>query len=156
MKWNKTELEKLKIDIAKTFGNYPLSKEEIIKVEETLDVKFPPLFRELNFVCSYEYSNLFSFFNFGGHGVNSVISSTLGIRERYNKAQHNVVLYLDDGGIILLDTSDINARVIWCSIYDLESYLEGQLLKHDFNMFETFADFFKFLLDEEEKSREGN
>jgi hypothetical protein len=153
MKWNNDNMDVLKAHIEEFFGNHPLKSEEIIAVEKALDVKLPKLFKELNSICSYEYASLFSFFNFGRSDANSVISATLGIREKYTNSQNNIVLYLDDAGIVLLNTSDKNAKVIWCSVYDLDNYFSEQPLAQECQLFNTFADFFKFLLDEEEKMR---
>jgi hypothetical protein len=54
---------------------------------------------------------------------------------------------------VFLNISDINVKVIWCSVYDLENYFSGQKLSLEYDVYPTFADFFKFLLDEEEKMR---
>lgn len=153
MEWNEHNLNNLKVRIKKVLGNHPLKIGEINSVEKALNITLPELFKELNSVCSYEYAILFSFFNFGRSDANSVISATLGIRQNYHNSQNDIVLYLDDAGIVLLNISDINAKVIWCSVYDLENYFSGEPLTQDYDLFPTFSDFFKFLLDEEEKMR---
>jgi hypothetical protein len=130
-----------------------LTEREYKMVEESLDLKLPIGFKDLNRAVSYEYSKIFSFLYFGDFSSDGLIQTTLGVRKRYPKLDKYVVLYLDDAGIILLDTKDEDGRVIWCSVYDLENLSEEKALEHNPIIFSTFAAFFEYLLDEEEKMR---
>ncbi len=138
--------------IEKMFGNHPITAEEISAVESTLKIKFPDIFVRLNKVCSYEYSNLVGFLNFRRKGTYSLINDTLGVRKYYEgNSEKFVVLYSDDAGIFLLNTGDEKASVMWCSIYDIENVFNDRPLEYDYDFFPTFADFFTYLLDQEEE-----
>jgi hypothetical protein len=150
----KMNLKKLQQQIQLSLGNHPLSEVDYKRVESELDIKLPETFKELNAVCSYEYCKFVSFFNFGSNLTESVIAATLGVRDRFANSDNNIVLYLDEAGIILLDATSIEGTVIWCSIYDLENYFSKEKMQYEYKIFPTFSDFFQFLLDEEEKSRE--
>lgn len=146
-------LENLKKEIKEKLGVNPITSKEIQNVEKNLSIELPKLFKELNAICSYEYSNWGSFLNFGSNSNESVISATSGIRERYPNLNQDIVLYLDDAGIVLMNTTSDDGRVTWCSIYDLENYINKGEMQYGYDFFPTFPDFFKYLLDEEEKSR---
>lgn len=135
------------------FGNHPIRNEEIQRVEKNLDVALPQDFIDLNKISSYECSNLVGFFNFGDEGPDSVIAATLGLRESYSDCTKYLALYLDDAGIILMNIEDMNASVIWCSIYDLDNLFNQKEMCYKYRLFNSFADFFAYLLDEEEKKR---
>jgi hypothetical protein len=145
-------IEQLEKRIISDFGVRPLSTERIHEVEQALNIKFPELFIRLNELCSYEHSN-FGFFYFGGDDIDSVIETTLGVRENYENSENFAVLYLDDAGIVLLNVADENASVTWCSVYDMENVFNNTPLSANHQFFPTFADFFNYLLDEEEAER---
>ncbi len=145
-------IENINKKIKDIFGNHPILDEEISAVESALNVKFPDIFVDLNKYCSYEYSHLVGFFNFGMKDQESVIGETLGVRKYYGgNSEKFVVLYSDDAGIFLLNMGDEKASVIWCSIYDIENVFNDQPLEYDYDFFPTFADFFTYLLDQEEE-----
>ncbi len=139
--------------IIKILGNHSLKNEEINNVENSLNIKFSDIFLKLNKLCSYEYAHTFSFFNFGKNGPDSVIETTLGIRENYQNSENFIVLYLDGAGIVLLNVADEKSPVIWCSVYDIENVFNNLPLTAKHQFFPTFADFFTYLLDEEEEMR---
>jgi hypothetical protein len=141
--------------IEKVLGRHPLTQEEISSVENDLKVRFPEIFVKLNKRCSYEYAG-FDFFNFRKKGTYSLVTETLAIRKTYDGDSNKfVVLYTDDAGIVILNTEDENASVMWCSIYDIENVFNNLPLEHSYEFFPTFADFFTYLLDEEEAEGSG-
>jgi hypothetical protein len=141
--------EQLKERIKKTFGEHPLKDDEISNVEDALSVKLPQDFIEINKVCSYEYSNVLSFLNFGGTGV---IENTLGVWSYFNCPHEFIMLYDDGSGVILMDVKN-NTGVIYASIEDTESIVFRKELSYKHDLFPTFSDFFLYLLDEEEKRK---
>lgn len=148
-------LELLKNRIRATLGLHPITEQEIQTVAASLEIEFSKEFLELNKICSYEYSTFINFFNFGSTDDYGVIGSTLGLRKGFQNVGKYVNLYSDDAGIILMNCSDQKCPVIWCSIYDLENLFNGKKLELKNDYFQTFTDFFVFLLDEEEKKRKN-
>lgn len=145
-------LTDIKIDILKKLKGNPISLDEFIYIEKELDIKLPSLFRELNSLCSYEYTHSFAFFNFGAKGEYGVSHMTKTLWTLYPSDKKYLHLYSDDAGILLMDLNE-QASVMWCSIYDLENYLYDKPMSMKYDFFPTFTDFFSYLLDEEEKER---
>lgn len=144
-------LNQLKERAKANFGKHPLTDEEIQNVEQRLEIKLPQDFIELNKVCSYEYSNIFSFLNFSGTGVTE---GTLGLWS-YFKCPHEFIILYDDGtGVILLDVKG-NSGVIYASIEDTENIVFREKLNYKHSFFPTFSDFYSYLLDEAEKKQKN-
>ncbi|MBP9828839.1 MAG: SMI1/KNR4 family protein [Proteobacteria bacterium] len=132
-----------------SFGKYPLTDKEIQNVEKILGLKLPQDFIEINKVCSYEYSNVFSFLNFSGTGVTE---GTLGLWSYFQCPHEFIILYDDGSGVILMDTKN-SSSVTYASIEDTENIVFRKKLNYQHSFFSTFADFYVYLLDEEEKKR---
>ena len=107
-------------------------------------------FIEINKVCSYEYSNILSFLNFGRFDNEGVIKSTLELWS-YFKCPHEFIMLYDDGtGVILMDVKG-NSGVIYASIEDTENIVFRQKLNYTHSSFSTFSDFYSYLIDKAEK-----
>lgn len=143
--------QQLKKRIRSALGEHPLTDQEISNVEEALSVKLSKEFIELNKVCSYEYNNVLSFLNFGGYGHNSVIESTLGVWAYFNCPHDFIILYDDGSGVVFMDVKS-NSGIVYASIEDTENIVFRKKLNYQHDLFLTFADFYIYLLDEEEKS----
>ena len=68
-----------------------------------------------------------------------------------------IVLKESDESFIVLETQDSPNKpspVLWIGTSDVYNLIEGKQLIDNPLIFPTFTDFFKFLLDEEEKMRE--
>jgi len=126
-----------------------VSEEMINKIQESLSVEFPRDFYEIA-----------SFYGGGGLGAIDVhcfehtsddvniVDETIKLRECVDVPQNFVVLAELDESIIFMDTENLPA-IIWCGFEDIH-----QLNKREFStkptVWNTFADFFKQLLDDEE------
>lgn len=143
----------LKERIAKLIQGFPISAMEFKIVEENLKIKLPHDFIELNSVKSYEFNTLFSFLNFGDIGENSVIKFTEEMWNFFGGDKNFIMLFNDGTSVILMHTNG-NSNTIRVAVEDVENVLNGSILKYKHTIFPTFADFFEYLLDEEEKLRE--
>jgi hypothetical protein len=139
--------------VQKIEANIVLTQNEISNVERKLNIILPNNFKELCHNCSYEIFNFSEFYNFGSESTYSVITQTLGWRKSIN-LPHNYLVLGDDGtSAILMKIEGNESSVIWCSLEDVLNICKGLPMKYDPTVFPTFTDFYEFLLDEEEKSR---
>lgn len=155
---NQGRLAKI-LDRAKSYNiSQPLSLEEINNIEKELEICLPNDFKQLCSKYSYEYFGNFSYYNFLPDTKYSVKNETLDFRS-YLKLPHDyIVLAQGDVDILLLKTptSDNISFVIWCDHEDLDNICKGGSFQYNPTIFPSFADFFEFLLDEEEKARTEN
>lgn len=132
-------------------GTVKITYDKIGNVEKQLNITLPKDFKEICINCSYESFYLYSLFNF----ETEVIRETLEIRKEYHLPNNYLILDQDDPGPILMKiTSNGNAEVIMCSYRDFLNICDGKPYEENPIIFPTFADFYSFLLDEEEKMRE--
>jgi hypothetical protein len=135
-------------------GAHSISYEEIKNVESKLNLHFSDVFKQIITNCSYEYFSNFHFLNFGSEDNESVISATLGAYSYFNYSGNYIVLYKDDAGILLMtNISKDGENIYWCAIEDCENVIKKEPLQYHSKFFPSFADFFEYLLDEEEKLR---
>ncbi len=132
-----------------------LTEIDIQFVEKELGVILSPAFRKLNAIFRYDYSSAFEFLNFQTKTEYSVIGETLKLRQFCNLPTNYVVLAIqDDVTAVLLETAsgaNKENKVFFCTIYDLQNVYENGEMVEDTRIFPTFTDFFRYLLDEEEK-----
>lgn len=126
--------------------------DSIKNVEKKLDILFPEDFKILCTFYGYDFFRYTAFFNF--EMEEGVINETLSLRKEYNLPNNYLLLDQDEPGPILMKiTSNDNAEVIMCSYGDFLNICGGKPYAEDPMIFPTFADFYEFLLDEEEKMR---
>lgn len=127
----------------------PITKEDIVLLENQLNVVLPNDFKKICAVCSYEFIS-YIFHNF----PEDVILETIALRERYNLPHEYIVLEsTQDPGPILLKTESIDrCQVILCSHYDFRNICSRKPCNENPTIFISFTDFYEFLLDAEEKA----
>jgi hypothetical protein len=109
-------------------------------------------FITLNNFCRCDFFRSFEFYNF--ENEEGVIEETLGLRQTWGLPNNYLVLAMDDAGPTLLKiNSPENSEVILCSYYDLENICAGKTFEENPIIYNSFTDFYEFLLDEEEKRR---
>ena len=127
-----------------------VSKEDLDKIENELQIKLPSDFREISGFYSGGivggidiHSFLFSEPNF--------ISETIRIREAVGLPNRFIVIAEEAESIIVMDTEK-KPSIMW-----LDSVEVTKLEMQDFiskpDVWEDFSDFFNYLLDEEEEER---
>lgn len=129
-----------------------LSITEIKHLENRLKVIIPDDFKYINTRYHYEYINFCEFRNFANTGVGSVTYETNYYRREYNLLNCYLVLFSDSVSFLIFKTiSNEKSNVIWCSYNDFFNLCEGKPFEYNPTIFQSFTDFFEFLLDEEEK-----
>ena len=147
--------ETLKSKMIRMENISPISEEEFIQVEKTLNINLPTLFKELNKVCSYEFIPTIDWPHFSDLlDPGGVVNVNKRLYDLYPGAKNYLTLYSDDAGIILMDLTKEEGSIIWCSIYDAERVFNGLEPEPPYDKFATFGDFFSYLLDEVEAERE--
>ncbi len=138
---------------------FPLNDEQIEHVEKSLNVILPEDFKILCKHCSYESFSFFENHTFRNNNINNVMyNSEVIFRTRDDRKilnlPHEYILLSgnDDGGALILKTiDDKNSQVIWCDSEDFYNVCGGRPLEYKPTIFESFTDFYEFLLDEEER-----
>lgn len=123
----------------------------IRKVESELHLKLSQDFKILCKFYRYDTFLFFDFYNLTSEG--GVIGTTKAWRENIN-LPHNYLVLSDDGtSSVLMKIEDDKSSVIWCSLEDVLNICDNLPMQYNPTIFPTFADFYSFLLDEEEKIR---
>lgn len=124
-----------------------LTEKDIHLVEDKLGVKFPDDFKNLSFFCSYEFFNIFDTYSF----PSGVINETINWRISANLPSDYVVLSENGTSAVLMKLENEGSTVIYCSLEDAGNLCEGKRMEYKPTIFPSFADFFEYLLEEEEK-----
>lgn len=123
------------------------------KLSKQLGVSFSKEFIEISSQVSFEYFGSFSWFNSDQTGHYSIIGETQDLRTERGLPNNILGLTEDDASLWFMECLGDHEEVYGIAIEDGENFCEGIPLQYDYDFFPTFADFFKYLLDEEEKSR---
>lgn len=123
------------------------------KISELLGVSFSNEFKAINDVARFDYLDTLEWHNSDQTGDYSMIGDTLFLREEYN-LPNNVVAIANQGeSILFMKCLGDHEEVYWIDNVDIERFCNGEPLEAWNKVFPTFIDFFKYLLDEEERSR---
>ena len=148
-------LDKKKCDVlvnkAKTLNKAPiLSAQKISQLEQKLQVILPNDFKYINNQYDYEYICYFDFYSFPIGNT----EETLFYRNKHKLGNNYIVLFWDGAFFVILYTiSSEKSQVIWCNSPDFFNLCDGKPMEYKPTIFQSFTDFFEFLLDEEEKSQ---
>jgi hypothetical protein len=149
---------KLKEKYLSLYTEKEFDKNNILDIENTLNVILPNDLKKIAEYCN-RFDNignmdLFSFDRLVD-GWN-IIEKTEFFRTSINLPHEYIVLQEGNESFIVLETqvSENNqAPVIWCGITDAYNLASRNPLIDNPRIFATFADFFTYLLDEEETER---
>ena len=151
------KIEEIKQKYLELYPNCGMTEENIDKIEDKLDIKLPYSFKEiLNFYDGYYSINNNSFFSFDPNEEGwNVVDKNLYYRNCDLKLPKRFLIIKEgDEDVIVLDLANENGQVYWISSQDVYNLVNGDSLTDNPTIFPTFADFFEYLLDEEEKLRE--
>ncbi len=123
------------------------------KISKILGVSFSKEFIEISSQVGFDYLSPISWLNSDQTEDNSMIDETLLLKESNNLPIDCVVLANLGGSIILMKCLGAQEEIYWISTQDVENFCKGAPLRCGYDFFPTFSDFFKYLLDEAEKSR---
>jgi hypothetical protein len=141
------------IERAKTLRKRPpLSMEEIKIASNELAVCFSKNFVDFSLLYRYDYLDVFEWRSF----PIGIVSDTLDLRKKGLPHRYVLLADEDDAGSVFLETQDSPEKpspVIWCAMEDVYNLCEGKGCKYDATIWPTFADFFEYLVDREEKEQ---
>ena len=125
-----------------------IQKDIIESVELKLNVILPNDFKDICTICSYEFLSAFETYSF----PEGVISVTEDWRQKVQLPQDYIVLGEDGTSARLIKTENKKqSSVIWCSLEDVLNLCTKKPLKYEYEVFKSFMDYYKFLLDEYEQ-----
>jgi hypothetical protein len=122
-------------------------------LEKQLNVTFSKEFRDINEVARFDYTHTLEWLNIDGDTRDSSIAETLFLRNEFNLPGNCVAIANLGESILLMKCLGDHEEVYWIDNADYERFCNREPLEAWNKVFPTFPDFFKFLLDEEEKSR---
>ena len=139
----------------KLIGAKKMSEQQIEHIEYVLNIKLSKEFRELNYKSCYLYFT-YELYTMLDNESGSVEYETINLRNKYSEfPKKSLLLGEDENCLILMETHDGEYEKVYIIAYeDFENYCKGKPLEYNPTIFPTFADFFEYLLDEEEKLRE--
>ena len=124
-------------------------KKTDIELNELLNLFLSEDFKYINTRYDYEFLEYFEMYSF----TVGVVAETKSWRESINLPLNYLVLGDNGTSALLMKIENDNANVIHCALEDVLNLCAGRPMEYDPIIFETFADFFEFLLDEEEELR---
>lgn len=138
------------------FGEERPATSSVSNIESALGVQFPQDFLE---IASFFRGGLLGGISHnsianGGHATN-IVDETIRLRAAVALPPSMVLLAEPPVSLIVLDTDPLAAqrRVIWCDSIDVERLLHPVSLRNP-ELWESYADFFSFLLEREAEERE--
>jgi hypothetical protein len=131
-------------------GAEPCSENELHNIEKALGLKLPSDFKQVSRFYSGGLLGGISHHEIAASGnASNVVDETLRIRAAIGLERHYVVLAEPSGSIIVLDAS-AHPAVIWCDAVDAVN-INSCKFSTSPDVWENYADFFSYLLEEEEK-----
>ncbi len=149
---------KLKEKYLSIYTEKSLSKETIKDIENSLEIVLPNDLIEISQYCDrFDNIGILDLFSFDKTADDwSIFEKTKFFRTSINLSNEYLVLKEGDESFIVLETQlnpNEQAQVIWCSSTDAYNLAIKQPLIDNPIIFSTFADFFSYLLDQEEEQR---
>lgn len=123
------------------------------KIAQALNLEFSKEFKTISTKARFDYLGSFEWFNTDGDTEYSSINMTQLLRTEHN-LPNNILFLADEGeSLILMQCFGDHEEIYWIDRMDFERFCKGEPLECWHKHFPTFPDFFKYLLDEEEKAR---
>jgi hypothetical protein len=144
---NKISLNSKKIK--QYLGNNIINIKDIDNVEKATDVKLSSEFRELYSALPYTFIGSTTSWSF----PTGVIEETLSLRKTRHLPLDTLCISEESESVIFMKCLGDHEEIYWLSYADAHNYCENKTLEDNPVIFPTFADFFAYLLDEEEKLR---
>lgn len=128
----------------------PVLSTHIQKIETKLSVTFPDDFKE---ICQFHAGNtlgMIEHFHIGATEINpNILDETLRLRAAIGLPKNFVFLAEPPASVIFLQTEN-PSYVVWFDAVEIDNLKNGIPLTNP-TMWENYAAFFEFLLDEEEE-----
>jgi hypothetical protein len=153
-------MNELKDRYLQLFPEKGISNFKITKIEKRLSIKIPQDLKEiLTYYAGYSDIASLSLFSFLEDEIGwNVCDKTEEFRKLIKLPNKYLVLKEGDESFIVLETKNDQedlAPIYWIGISDVQNLIEEKPLLDNPTIFQTFAEFFEYLLEEEEKMRNG-
>ena len=126
-----------------------IDRETIDDIQAKLNVYLPDDFCEIASFCNGGLFRDHSFANF--NGCTNIIDETIRLRKTVNLPLRFVVLAEPDEGLIVMDTEN-TPSIIWCDATEV-SKLDVKSFVSKPDEWNTYAEFFAYLIEDEEEER---
>tara|TARA_Y100000780_G_C13477333_1_gene337087 strand:+ start:26 stop:481 length:456 start_codon:yes stop_codon:yes gene_type:complete len=143
---NKNLLEKIN-----NLNIKPLSKSSITFLEQKLHIDFSPDFIKVCSHANFQYFKTFEFLNSENESNYSITGYTIRLRKTSKLPLNTLCLSEDDASILLMKCLGTHEEIYWIAIEDYNNYCEEKPLLYSPIIFESFHDFFEYLLKSEEE-----
>lgn len=131
------------------FGLEPAEGSKVGLTESGLDVRLPEDFKRV--------SEFYSGGTLGGishYSLGTILRETTRLRNAVGLPHSFVMLAEPPASLIVMNTASSSPAVIWCDAVDV-SRLSTLQNMHDPQTWNSYLEFFEFLLDTEEEEREA-
>ncbi|MFI3201935.1 MAG: SMI1/KNR4 family protein [Eubacteriales bacterium] len=140
------EIKKMYTDMFEVNG---IGAEDLMKIENSLNVKLPLDFKEIASFFNGGYIGgveCFEFLNSRDNTLN-IIDETKRLRKDISLPTRFVFLAEPSESVIFMDCDNM-PRIIWCDSIEIENLQGGSFVTTP-DEFDTYTEFFRFLLEEE-------
>ena len=127
------------------------SEQELEDIEQKLNVKLPQDFREIQLAYTLCLLGGISILNISKLYNPNIIDETIAMRDAIDIEHKYILLENDRESVILLNTADAPA-VLWVDSIAIERL--NDLEPHESNSWNTFQEFFEYLINIEVEDRE--
>jgi hypothetical protein len=133
------------------FGEEPSSADDLEKLEKSLRVTLPDAFKEVaKFYRGGMIGGISHHSMVASGPANNILEETQRIQKTTQLPRTFIVLAEPSASLIVLNTQ--TGSVLWLDSTDIDNLNHPELL-HDPQTWTSYADFFSFLLKEEEEER---
>ena len=155
---NQSEMDALVPRLASLYPADPVPPEQLRSVEDRLGIVLPNDLKALSLVYAGGMLGGIEHYDIGNPGREySIVAKTNELRVAIGLPHEYVALADPPISLILLHTRNTSAEpttVVWLDAVDMERYLSGAAcLGTQPDLFHSYADFFRFLLEREEEER---
>ncbi len=123
------------------------------RIESALGLRLPDDIGEISEFYSGGMLGGISHFSWEAAGGYSVVEKTKAAQTALSLAPSFIFL-ADPPESAIVWRADTTPRVVWCHAHDFERVAKGEAPTMDIDAFESYADFFSFLLDREKEESE--
>lgn len=146
-------MNRLREQYVSLFADEGVQSDVLDAIEARLDVQLPADIRE---IASFYHGGMIGGISHNDFAIagpaNNVVDSTLRLRELIDLPHNLVVVAEPENGLIVLDTESLETAVIWCDAHDAANLGNRQFTSAP-GTWASYAEFFTYLLEEEEDER---
>lgn len=142
-------MDKLKKRYLQVFESDGIDEVELKRVEIILNITLPIDFKQIATFFSGGDVGGIEFFSFTNliYGATNIVDETIRLRNSILLPQRFIFLAEPAESIVVMDTENTPA-IIWCDAVEVNKLSSGEFISQP-HIFQSFSEFFTFLLNEE-------